>query len=225
MKNWPIDLIIDSLDRKVPTLAADEISKALRDGGAGKSLVDFLTPLYTVAAGGTFFGGALRVLPLNGNHRKKSLGLLDWNRPDEWRSSAPVAASQAFYFMSNSFGDLLGVPVGEDLEIAKDRVCILWVDQYAFESSAKAWADILRKALVGEDHMDVFLSRRKDHEWAQNFLGTVKPHESFAWTIPPRIGGPEEIDNITIGGLALNVSFTLQLLRQQLQANQGPALR
>jgi hypothetical protein len=208
---WPLQLIAENLDRKVPQGDSQTIAAALIEGGFGPRLAEFLAPLYAVADKGTFFDGALRMIPLQGNTKKKSLGLIDWNNRSGWLSNAPPKAQGNVYFMSNSFGDQLGVPIDAEMELRKDRVCNLWVDTYGYEASAKPWGEILSMAFRQEHSMDVFLARRKDHDWAKQ-LGPVNASESYAWDMPPILGGAEDIENVHIGPLALNVSFTLQVM-------------
>jgi hypothetical protein len=213
---WPLKLITENLDREVPQGDAQAIEKTLIEGGFGPRLAAFLAPLYAVANNGTFFDGALRMIPLQGNPKKKSLGLVEWNSRSGWLLNAPPKAQGVAYFLSNSFGDQLGVPVDANMELRKDCVCNLWVDTYSYEESAKPWNEILSMAFLNEHSMDVFLARRKDHEWAKQ-LGPVKAIESYAWDMPPILGGSEDIDSIHIGPLGLNVSFTLQVLAEAVQ--------
>jgi hypothetical protein len=219
---WPIELIVKNLDRKVPKQDLEAIVKIMAAGGFGKSLINFLAPLYAVADNGTFFEGALRIISLASNAKRKILGMVDWNCDEEWKSNLPEGAKHKIYFLTNSFGDLLGVPVDAKLELLHDYSSIFSVDTYRVEESSKPWGEIMRMALSKEQSMDVFVGRRKDHDWAKKTLGPVKPSESYSWDVPPALGGAEDIDNVRIGPLSLNVSFTLQLFAESRRAKKKP---
>lgn len=217
MYDWPLDEIRARLDRPVKRGDGEKIRAELASGGLGGSVADFLVPLYEHSDGGTFCDGAFRIIPLQGSKKHRVPGLLGWN-DDELKEFGPAGAGNTFYFCMNAFGDLFGVPLGEDREIARDRVGVLWLDRYTYEESSVPWNEIFAKLLADQDNMAGYLGRLKDYEWASGFLGKPDIWHCFSWKLAPALGGDESIDNLQIVSASVHVSFTLQVFKQSVGA-------
>ncbi|MEI7685425.1 MAG: T6SS immunity protein Tdi1 domain-containing protein [Planctomycetota bacterium] len=218
MYDWPIPEIQAALDGPVQKVAAKNVRDAVTKAGYGARLADFLADFYPVANGGTFYQGALRVLPLEGIPEQRP-SLVEWNELEEWKQFAPPGCRKTFYFLSNAFGDLLGVPLNDQRDLAKDTTSIVWVESFKQEESALGWDEIFRKFLKNEDHMATFLARLKEYDWAVGGLGRPDPDQCFSWKLLPAMGGSEGLDNLQIVSTYVHVSFTFQVFRQHLDAN------
>jgi hypothetical protein len=216
MYNWPLAEIQRALDRPVPPVAADDVRLAITQGGYGARLADLLADFYAVANGATFYDGALRVLPLEGVPEERP-SLLEWNDPEDWKQLAPPASRQSFFFLSNAFGDLLGVPLNEEYDVVKDIISVLWIEKYEHEQSALGWDKIFRKVLANEDHMATFLARLKEYEWARRAFGRPDRDQCFSWKVLPAMGGSEGLDNLQVVSTYVHVSFSLQVYQQFLE--------
>ena len=214
MYSWPIEQIRAMLDAPVKRTDPAKLGEALTAAGYGRTLVEFLAPLYEQAGGGTLYDGAFRILPLQGSKKERSPSLVDWNAPDDWKQFAPANGRNAFYFCANVFGDLFGVPLDERFEVARDRVSTLWLEKSFYEESGIGWNAIVAKLLANEDSMADYLGRLKEYTWAAGKLGKPGPRECFSWDVPPVIGGSESIKNLRIVSLPVSVSFTLQVIQQ-----------
>jgi hypothetical protein len=214
MYQWPIDEIVAKLDSPVKKMDPSQFEKILVDHGYGKSVVEFLSPLYQQANGGTFYDGAFRIISIEGSEADRMPGLVEWNDPEDWKSYAPPAGKEIFYFCMNAFGDQFGVALDENRELARDRTGVLWLERYVYEEASLEWKNILLKFLTNESDMGTYLARLKEYEWAVGFLGKPTPWQSFSWNQPPIIGGTQDIDNMKIVPTPVNVSFTLQVIQQ-----------
>ncbi len=214
MDDWPVDLILAGLDHPVAPCAPAEVQAAVVGAGFGPRLARFLAGLYACANGGTFYDGAFRIIPLQAQKAGGRPGLFDWNEAGDWQQYGPAGSGSVFYFCINAFGDLFGVPINEEFELAADRVVALWVEKASLEVFPIGWPLAMSRFLGNIDHVGDFLARRREYEWAVGFLGKPQPHQCFSWKIPPLIGGDESIGNLEIVADYVHVSFTLQVLRQ-----------
>ncbi len=189
------------------------VRDAITQGGYGTGLADFLADFYAVANGGTFYEGAFRVLPLEGIPGERP-SLLQWNDPKDWKEYAPAPCRKCFFFLGNAFGDLLGVPLNDQNDFAKDTTCVVWIEKYQHEESALGWDKIFRMFLSDQDYMATFLARLKEYEWAVNGLGRPNVDQSFSWNVLPAMGGNEDLENLQIVSTYVNISFSLQAHQQ-----------
>jgi hypothetical protein len=219
--NWPHAEIRANLDQPVRALAADDVRKTITQAGYGPRIADCLSDFYAVANGGTFYDGALRVLPLEGVPEVRP-SLLEWNEPGDWKEFAPLRSRRCFYFLSNAFGDLLGVPLDEQNDFINDVTSVLWVEKYEYEQSTLGWDKIFRKFLANEDYMATFLARLQEYEWALKGLGRPTADQCFSWKLLPAMGGSEALDNLQIVSTYVHVSFSLQVLQQFLDRTGQP---
>jgi len=215
--DWPVDLIRASLDQPVPACAPAQVRAAIVAAGYGPKLARFLSELYTCANGGSFYDGAFRIIPLEGRGDGETLGLFDWNRAGDWQEYAPANARSIFYFCMNAFGDLLGVPIDGEAELAADRVAVLWLEEARLEIFPIGWSLAVFRFLKDIDHVGGFLARLREYEWAVGFLGKPEPDQCFSWKMPPIVGGEESIRNLEIAPAYIHVSFTLQVIREAQQ--------
>jgi hypothetical protein len=221
MYQWPTAEILRALDAPVPPLDAEEVRRSICEGGYGPRLADLLAGLYAVANGGTFLSGALRVLPLGGEPGERP-SLLEWNDPEDWKRFAPPASRRAFFFLSNGFGDLLGVPLDDGHDLARNTTTALWIEQYKQEESTLGWDRIFSKVLADEDFMATFLARLKEYEWAGGALGYPGRDRCFSWIVLPTMGGSEGIENLQQVSTYVHVSFSLQVYREFLDSPGEP---
>jgi len=221
MYNWPLDEIAAKLDSSAKAVNRSGFYEKLANSAYQDSVADFLWELYENANGGTFWDGAFRVIPFRGSKRNRVPGIVEWNDPTDWKEFAPSESKNVFYFCTNAFGDLLGVPLDKTGGIARDRVGVLWVEKYSYEESSLGWSAVLSKLLKNEDQMATFLARLKEYTWAVEHLGRPDPSQCFSWNLPPILGGSETIDNLKIVPTPIDVSFTLQVISQsRRQGNQ-----
>jgi hypothetical protein len=223
MYDWPIDDIRAALDRPAGAPAvsvggpAGEVRDALLAAGFGPALAGMMGAFYDAADGGTFCDGALRVIPFRGDPENGMPGLLEWNSAGGWRDDAPPAAKRIFVFLTNAFGDPMGVVTDDGGELGRNTAAILWVEKYEVEESKFGWDKVFRMFLAGEHSMDRFLARLTEFEWVEPALGTPTPDQCFSWKLLPAMGGPETLDNIQIVSTYVHVAFTLQVFKQYLE--------
>lgn len=208
MYSWPIEKIRSAADPGVPQPEGPSVIQ-----GVPTSLQDFLLPLYQAADGASFLDGAFRIHPPAGIPPQGLPGLVAWNDPRGWKRFQPEKAYDTFYFCSNGFGDLFGIPVGLDGSILRDRVGVLWVERYEYQEVGLEWRMFFSR-LLAEPQIANFFARIPEYEWASAALGKVSPGECFSSNVPQTLGGGDTIENVAIQSLAVHVSFTLQVIRQ-----------
>jgi hypothetical protein len=192
--------------------------------GLHPSLIDFLAPFYGVADGASLFGGSLRIHPLAGIPERGMPDLVAWNDKRGWKKYQPSKVNDTFYFCSNTFGDLFGIPVDSDGSMLQDRIGILWVERYEYQEAVVEWRNLLPR-LAAEASMAKFFLRHDDYAWAAAALSKPSAAECFSSNVPRILGGPDTIDNVAIQSLIVHVSFTLQVIRQtRQQSDPGGAL-
>src|SRR5438067_7967221 len=104
MYDWPIDEIRAGLDRPGGRAGVrvsgppGAVGRALTAFGFGPTLAAMMDEFYAAADGGTFYGGAFRVIPAQADPENDVPGLLDWNQPGGWKADAPPAARRTFVF-------------------------------------------------------------------------------------------------------------------------------
>jgi hypothetical protein len=212
MYEWPIVDIESKCDQPVQHLSEDQVRQALDRDGASASLIDFLTPLYASVDGATFERGSLRIYPLSGFKEHGAPTLTLWNKLNGWKQFEPPKLGDTFYFCSNVFGDLFGVPVTPDLEISRDRIGILWIERYEYQEAGVEWRTLFSSIFSSADYLNYFARVNKLTNLAH--LRTPAPWQCFSSNVPPLLGGPNTVQNISIQSLVVHVSFTLQLLKQ-----------
>lgn len=201
---WPLDEM---------RARADAGSAAAGPVSVLGALDSFLTPLYAALDGASWFDGALRLWPLAGDREHGVLPLVEWNDPRGWKRFEPPKRSRTFYFASNGFGDLFGLPVTEELAIADDRVGILWTEKYEYQEAVVPWKDFFPR-LFTDPKFPPFFARTTEHEWAAGHLGKPAPWQCFSSNVAPALNGKQEIGNISIQSLPVHVAFTLQIFQQ-----------
>lgn len=213
MYDWPLDQIQANWDQPAGRLSEEELRVALSRAGVGLSLVEFLIPVYGIANGASFFDGAMRILPFEGFKSHGLPGVLAWNDVNGWKRFEEPKLNDTFYFCVNAFGDLFGVPVNRDLEIARDRVGMLWVERYEYQEAGVEWRHLFSAIFEQADYAKYF-ARLDQYQWVVKQLGKPAPWQCFSSNVPAALGGPNTIENISIQSLRVHVAFTLQLLKQ-----------
>lgn len=209
---WPVEDIRDALDKGPSVPPAPSLLMAqLKEAGYGPSLIDFLAPLYGVADGASLYKGAIRFLPFEGGDGWPSL--VEWNLKADWKLAAPAKAADSFFFMANAFGDLFGIPVAQG-EISRDRVAVVWVEKGTYEESQIGWQAFMTQVLRDENSMASYIGRLKEYKWATKHLGKPALRQCYSWNLPPVLGGEAAIDNLSIVGMGVGISFTLQAIAQ-----------
>jgi hypothetical protein len=209
---WQINQIKANWDQEVQELPEDNLHKALVGAGLAPSLVDFLAPLYANVNGASFFNGSFRILPLDGWRQHGMPGIFAWNDLKGWKRFEPEKLSDTFYFCANGFGDLFGIPVTAERELARDRIGMLWVERYEYQEAGVPWKNFFPSIFDQAGYADYF-ARREAYNWTLNSLGRPSPWQCFSSNVPAVLGGPNTIENLSIQSLSVHVSFTLQLLR------------
>ena len=201
---------------------ADEIARVLQGAGYGDSLVELVTPLLARFDGATFFERALRLLPFPGLAGRGLPNLVDWNDEGGWKRYAPEKTATTFYFLSNSFGELLGVPLADDRNVARDRIAILFPDKRVYREAGLSWSEFFG-AIAARPDLAGFFAKAPQHAWARQQLGRVpEPWQCFSYAVPPALGGQEAASNLLIVSLTVHVSFSLQLLKQHQEGTLAP---
>jgi len=205
-----------------PSVDPAAVSRALTEAGYGPTLVNFIVPLLERFGSATFLNGALRVHPFAGDESCGLPNLVDWNRANGWRQYEPAKQSPTFYFLSNSFGELLGIPVSDSGELARDRIGILFPDQRVYREAGLSWSDFFTSVAQRPD-LGGFFAKQPQHAWAAEQLRqTCAPWQCFSYKVPPALGGQPSADNLMIVGLVVHVSFSLQLLKQHQEGKLTP---
>jgi hypothetical protein len=210
---WNFSEINAHLDRPAERLSEDQIMKTFSASGMAPSLMEFLVPLYAEANGATFLDGAFRVLPLWGLREHGFPSLLEWNDPRGWKQFEEPKANDTFYFCANAFGDLFGLPITPQMEMAKDRIGMLWTERYEYQEAGIEWNRMILRLLTERDFANYF-ARMEQYNWLVKTVGRPDPWQCFSSNVPQILGGQNSIDNIAIQSLRVHVSFTLQLLKQ-----------
>lgn len=210
---WPMDVIASALDQPQPQQNEAQLEAKLAALGLDQFLVDFLAPLYSKTDGATLFDKGLRMHPLDGTPDGELAGLADWNSQDGWKQYEPQKINGTFYFCSNAFGDQFGIPVDAEGKILNDRIGILWVERCEYQEAKLEWRTFFVR-LAGEEAMRSSFLRRNEYDWAAPVLGVPQSWECFSSKVPPVLGGPDTIDNITIQSMPVHVSFSLQVIGQ-----------
>lgn len=200
-------------DQPVEGLSFDELTTRFGNAGMAPSLLEFLVPPYAEASGATFFNGAFRIHPADGFKDHGLPSLVTWNHAQGWKQFEDSKANDTFYFCSNSFGDLFGIPVTAEREKANDRVGMLWVEKYEYQEAGIEWKHMISR-LFSEPGFANYFARLEQHEWLVNRLGRPAAWQCFSSNVPQILGGPNTLENISIQSLGVHVSFTLQLLKQ-----------
>lgn len=222
MYQWPLAQIKSSFDHASRQPSAGRAESALSSAGLHRSLVDFLVPFYDAADGATFFDGVFRTHPLLGMQEHGIPDLVTWNDKRGWKQYEPERGYDTFYFCSNVFGDLFGVPVTSDGSILRDQIGILWVERYEYQEAVMEWRTFFPR-ILGEPAMARFFLRLDEYAWAAAPLGKPAPWECFSSNVPAVLGGPDTIENVAIQSLVVHVSFTLQVIRQARQQSEPGA--
>jgi hypothetical protein len=207
---WPSDLIERNLEGSAPPLHSAQLEHTLEVAGYGPRLAGFLAPLYAIADGGRFYNGGLRLLPIG----RSDGNAIVLNAPDAWKPYAPEAGRSVFYFMCNGFGDLFGVPLENDVELARDRLALLWLEQYKAEETALSWTVAITKLLQNEQGVGTYLARLSEYQWACSHLGVPDEGYCFSMKVPVAMGGPATIENVEVAPIGVHIAFTLQLMQQ-----------
>lgn len=224
MYQWPLNEIASMRDAASPKIRADGVTPMLASAGLAKSLADFLAPLYDIADGASFFDGTLRIHPMGGMPAHGMPDLIAWNDARGWKRHQPEKANDTFFFCSNAFGDLFGIPVNPDGSVLQDRIGILWVERYEYQEAVVEWRNLFPR-LTGEVAMAKFFLRLDEYAWAASTLGKPAAEACFSSNVPAVLGGPDSIENVAIQALVVHVSFTLQVIRQARQkAEEGAPL-
>lgn len=198
------------------------MESALAAAGYGVSLIEFLAPLFAVHGSATFFGGALRIHPFHGLPEQGLPTLVDWNAERGWKQYEPAKQSPTFYFLSNSFGELMGVPITDAGEIARDRVAILMPDKRLYREAGLAWREFFQSTAARPD-LGGFFAKIPQHQWAAQQLGRVPhPAQCYSYKVPSALGGVELAENLLVVSLTVHVSFSLQLLKQYQESQLPP---
>jgi hypothetical protein len=198
-------------DKKVHPSPKEKYKKALLHAGYGERLSEEVAKIYSLADGATFCDGALRIYPFEGEHGLPDL--IIWNDEKDWKKYSPTPTKNQFYFLSNSFGDLFGIPLDAKNEIEFDRVAYLDVGQYKAQQIGKTIVTFLA-SLKPKDELAEFYGRIPAHKWAGEKLGIPHPWQCFSANVPILLGGANSLDNVSVAPLPVHVSFTLQLLKQ-----------
>jgi hypothetical protein len=224
MSLWPVEEIKSMRDSVQPATLGIRAAEILASAGLHPSLVDFLAPFCDVVDGTTLLNGTLRPLPLLGQPEHGMPDLVAWNDKAGWKQFQPDKDYDTFYFCSNTFGDLFGIPVSADGSILRDRVGILWTERYEYQEAKVEWRTFLSR-LANEAAMAKFFLRLDEYAWAASALGKPASWQCFSSNVPMILGGPNTIENVAIQSLAVHVSFTLQVIRQaRQQATPGTPL-
>lgn len=195
---WPIDQILARADRRPKKVPVKDVQMSLLTAGYSTTLAAFVAPLYTAANGVTFFEGAIRILPLEGFDHQGVPGLVPWNDRKGWKRHAPPKARNVFWFMSNAFGDLFGVPISPWGELLRDRLAVLWVAKHLYEESGRAWSLVMDR--MDEDDVASSICRLKDYMEASARFGKPKAWQCLSVSD----------DGFELRSLAVHVSSTLQ---------------
>jgi hypothetical protein len=201
---------------------ADELARALKAAGYGDSLVELVTPLLARFDGATLFEQGLRLHPFHGLVERGLPSLVDWNDERGWKRYAPEKTATTFYFLSNSFGELIGIPLTEDRNVARDRIAILFPDKRVYREGGLSWSDFFG-AVAARPDLAGFFAKAPQHAWACQQLGCVpEPWRCFSYAVPPALGGKEAASNLLVVSLTVHVSFSLQLLKQHQEGTLAP---
>jgi hypothetical protein len=108
-----------------------------------------------------------------------------WNARQGWKQYEPPKQSPTFYFLSNCFGELLGVPITDAGEIARDRVAILMPDKRLYREAGLAWCELFQSTAARPD-LGGFFAKIPQHQWADQQLGRVPhPARCYSYKVPP----------------------------------------
>jgi hypothetical protein len=222
MYQWPLNEIAPMRDTARPQVRTDGVASMLASAGLARSLTDFLAPFYDIADCASFFDGALRIHPLGGMPTHGTPDLIAWNDARGWKRHQPDKANDTFFFCSNVFGDLFGIPVNADGSVLQDRIGILWVERYEYQEAVVEWRNLFPR-LAAEVAMAKFFLRLDEYAWAASTLGKPAAEACFSSNVPAVLGGSDTIENVAIQALVVHVSFTLQVIRQARQKAEAGA--